>query len=88
MHIYKIYLKENQLKYNKIELKKFNEKTKVLYLGECYKSVENILEIALLLKPSNSFMFLEIETKEKGSKIQEKKYDLNAKMPKIFYINI
>ena len=43
LHIYKIYLKENQLKYNKIELKKFNEKTKVLYLGECYKSVENIL---------------------------------------------
>ena len=82
LHIYKIYLKENQLKYNKIELKKFNEKTKVLYLGECYKSVENILEIALLLKPSNSFMFLEIETKEKGSKIQEKKYDFKCQNAK------
>ena len=30
LHIYKIYLKDNQLTYNKIELKKYNEKTKVL----------------------------------------------------------
>ena len=82
LHIYKIYLKENQLKYNKIELKKFNEKTKVLYLGECFKSYENILEIALLLKPTNSFIFLEIDTKEKGSKNQEKKYEFKSENAK------
>ena len=76
LHIYKIYKKDNQLKYNKIELKKFNEKTKVLYLGEYFKSEENILEIELLLKPSNTFLFLEIDTNEKGSKIIEKEYEL------------
>lgn len=82
LHIFKIYLKDHQLKYNKIELRKFNEKTKVLYLGENYKTKENILEIALLFKPINSFMFLEIDTNEKGSKIVEKKYEFknqNAK---------
>ena len=78
MHIYKIYQKEQQLKYNKIELKRFNDKTKVLYLGENFKSDEDILEIALLLKPINSFMFLEIDVSEKGLKIEEKKYDFKC----------
>ena len=80
LHIYKIYKKDNQLKYNKIELKKFNEKTKVLYLGECFKTEENILEIELLLKPMNTFLFIEIDTNEKGSKIIEKEYE--SKSPK------
>ena len=78
LHIYKIYQKENQLKYNKIELKRFNDKTKVLYLGETYKPDENMLEIALLLKPLNIFMFLEIDVSEKGSKIEEKKYEFKS----------
>ena len=82
LHIYKIYLKDNQLKYNKIELKKYNEKTKVLYLGQCFKTEENILEIALLFKPSNCFMFLEIDTSEKSSKIIEKKYEFKNKNAK------
>lgn len=78
LHIYKIYKKDNQLKYNKIELKKFNEKTRVLYLGEYFKPEENILEIELLLKPMNTFLFLEIDTNEKGSKIIEKEYELKG----------
>ena len=82
MHIYKIYQKDNQLKYNKIELKKFNDKTKVLYLGEYFKSDENILEIALLLKPINTFMFLEIDVNEKCPKIVEKKYDCKCQNAK------
>ena len=86
LHIYKIYLKENQLKYNKIELKKFSEKTKVLYLGEYFKISENMLEIALLLKPLNNFIFLQIDTEEKCTKITEKKYEFkNAKYKNILY---
>ena len=75
LHIFKIYIKDNQLKYNKIELKKFNDKTKVLYLGEHYKKKENKLEIALLLKPLNNLMFLEIDTLDKNQKIEEKIYE-------------
>ena len=82
MHIYKIYMKEEQLKYNKIELKKFNDKTKVLYLGENYKVNEKILEISLLLKPMNVFMFLQIYTNEKSPKIEERKYEFNNKNSK------
>ena len=86
MHIYKIYLKDNQLKYNKIELKKFSEKTKVLYLGEYFKVSENLLEIALLLKPMNNFIFLQIDTEEKCTKITEKKYEFkNAKYKNLLY---
>ena len=86
LHIYKIYLKDNQLKYNKIELKKFSEKTKVLYLGEYFKVSENLLEIALLLKPMNNFIFLQIDTEEKCTKITEKKYEFkNAKYKNLLY---
>ena len=72
LHIYKIYIKDDQLKYNKIELKKFNDKTKVLYLGEHFIKEENKLEISLLLKPLNNLIFLEINTDEKRQKIEEK----------------
>ena len=82
LHIYKIYQKDGQLKYNKIELKKFNDKTKVLYLGENYKSNENILEISLLLKPMNVFMFLQISTDERYPKIEERKYEFIHKNAK------
>ena len=79
LHIYKIYQKDEQLKYNKIELKKFNDKTKVLYLGENHKAKDNILEISLLLKPMNVFMFLQISTDDKCPKIEERKYEFTNK---------
>ena len=76
LHIYKIYIKDNQLKYNKIELKKFNEKTKILYLGECFNKDENMVEIDLLLKPLNNLMVLEINADgNKMQKIEEKIYE-------------
>ena len=76
LHIYKIYIKDNQLKYNKIELKKFNEKTKILYLGECFNKDENMVEIDLLLKPLNNLMVLEINADDnKSQKIEEKIYE-------------
>ena len=75
LHIFKIYTKDNQLKYNKIELKKFSEKSKVLYLGEYYNEKENILEIDLLLKPMNNILILEINTDEKSQKVEEKIYE-------------
>ena len=76
LHIYKIYIKDNQLKYNKIELKKFNEKTKILYLGECFNKDENMVEIDLLLKPLNNLLVLEINADDnKMQKIEEKIYE-------------
>ena len=75
LHIFKIYTKDNQLKYNKIELKKFSEKSKVLYLGEYFNEKENILEIDLLLKPMNNILILEINTDEKSQKVEEKLYE-------------
>ena len=76
LHIYKIYIKDNQLKYNKIELKKFNEKTKILYLGECFNKDENMVEIDLLLKPLNNLMVLDINADDnKMQKIEEKIYE-------------
>ena len=77
MHIFKIYIKDNQLKYNKIELKKFNEKSKVLYLGEYYNKKENILEIDLLIKPMNNILILEKNTDEKSQKDEEKIYEFS-----------
>ena len=77
LHIFKIYIKDNQLKYNKIELKKFNEKSKVLYLGEYYNKKENILEIDLLIKPMNNILILEINTNEKSQKVDEKIYEFS-----------
>ena len=77
LHIFKIYIKDNQLKYNKIELKKFNEKSKVLYLGEYYNKKENMLEIDLLIKPMNNILILEINTDEKSQKVEEKIYEFS-----------
>ena len=85
LHIYKIYIKDNQIKYNKIELKKFNEKTKILYLGECFKEKENAIEIDLLLKPMNNLMVLEIPTDDKNQKINEKTFELKYNDKNIFH---
>ena len=85
LHIYKIYIKDNQIKYNKIELKKFNEKTKILYVGECFKEKENAIEIDLLLKPMNNLMVLEIPTDDKNQKINEKTFELKYNDKNIFH---
>ena len=56
----------------------------MLYLGEFFKVSEKMLEIALLLKPMNNFIFLQIDTEEKCTKITEKKYEFkNAKYKNI-----
>ena len=47
-----------------------------------FKPEENILEIELLLKPMNTFLFLGIDTNEKGSKIIEKEYEIKYKKAK------
>ncbi len=77
MHIYRIYLKDSLLKYNKINMKAFDKKTNVLYLGSSLKS--NILEIALLLKPKNKFYFISIFTNDGNKKLDEEEYSLDEK---------
>mgnify|MGYP006988881554 FL=1 len=77
IHIYRIYLKDTLLKYNKINMKAFDKKTTVLYLGSNIKS--NILEIASLLKPKNKFFFISISTNEVNKKPTEEEYSLGEK---------
>ena len=77
IHIYRIYLKDSLLKYNKISMKAFDKKTNVLYLGSNIKS--NILEIATLLKPKNKFHFISIFTNDVNKKLDEEEYSLNEK---------
>ena len=77
IHIYRIYLKDSLLKYNKINMKAFDKKTNVLYLGSNIKS--NILEIAILLKPKNKFHFISIFTNDVNKKLDEEEYSLDEK---------
>ena len=77
IHIYRIYLKDSLLKYNKINMKAFDKKTNVLYLGSNIKS--NILEIAILLKPKNKFHFISIFANDANKKLDEEEYSLNEK---------
>jgi len=77
IHIYRIYLKDSLLKYNKINMKAFDKKTNVLYLGSSIKS--NILEIAVLLKPKNKFYFISIFTNDVNRKLDEEEYSLDEK---------
>ena len=77
IHIYRIYLKDSLLKYNKINMKAFDKKTNVLYLGSNIKS--NILEIAMLLKPKNKFHFISIFTNDVNKKLEEEEYSLDEK---------
>ena len=85
LHIYKIYVKENQLKYNKVELKKFNEKTKALYLGEYFDKNKNVVEFEFILKPMNNLLILEINLDDKSQKIEEKIYEFENIYKNIFH---
>ena len=79
LHIFKIYEKNDTLKYNKIKVKNFTNQSKitVMYLGANILKKENILEIGLLLKPVNSFLFLPIDISDKNIKLEEKEYTID-----------
>ena len=61
IHFFKLYEKEEKLKYNKIKIKNFNNEINILYLGKNLNIGKNILEIKLLLKPNNIFYFIPID---------------------------
>ena len=77
LHIFKIYQKDDLLKYTKIRKKDLVNKAKVLYLGTKIKLNENIIEIALLLKPMTNFTFIPIDISEKNIKLDEKEYQID-----------
>ena len=64
MHFFKLYEKEDKLKYNKIKIKNFNNEISVLYLGKNLNIEKNILEINLLLKPNNTIYIIPINIKK------------------------
>ena len=75
LHIFKIYKKNEALKYNKIIQKNFenqNNKFKAMYLGKNLN--KNVLEIGLLLKPENIFLFINIDISDKNAKLEEDEY--------------
>ena len=79
MHFFKLYQKDEQLKYNKIKIKNFNNETDVLYLGKNLVKEKNILEIELLLKPDNSFYYIPIDITNENKKFEEKEFLLEKK---------
>ena len=79
LHFFKLYQKEDQLKYNKIKIKNFNNGTTLFYLGKNIMKVKNIIEIELLLKPSNNFYFIPINMTEPNKKLEEKEFILSDK---------
>ena len=76
LHVFKLYQKEDQLKYNKIKINNFNSETTVLYIGNNFSKETNILEIELLLKPLNCFYYIQIDIKNETKKLKEKEYKL------------
>ena len=72
LHFFKLYEKDDKLKYNKIKIKNFNTETKVVYLGHNILKEKDILEIGLLLKPANNFYFIPIDTTDENKKLEEK----------------
>ena len=77
LHIFKIYQKNETLKYNKITQKNFenkNNKFKAIYLGTTVNKNRNTLEIGLILKPENTFLFLNIDISDKNMKMEENEY--------------
>ena len=77
LHIFKIYQKNETLKYNKITQKNFenkNNKFKAMYLGTNVNKNRNILEIGLILKPENTFLFLNVDISDKNMKMEENEY--------------
>ena len=78
LNIFKIHEKDGKLIYQKIIIKNFDNKEKnfrPMYLGSNLNKNKNILEISLLLKPENTFLFISIDT-EKNRKREEYKIDL------------
>ena len=82
LHIFKIYIKDDKLKYTKIKMKNFS-KLKIIYLGSYIRKNENILEIGLLLKPSNIFNFIPIDINDQNSKLDEKNYTISKEKENI-----
>ena len=76
LHFFKLYKKEELLKYNKIKVKNFNKETSVSYISKNIIKNKNILEIELLLKPKNSFYFIPIDISDANKKLEEKEYYL------------
>ena len=72
MHFFKLYEKEDKLKYNKIKIKNFNNEISVLYLGKNLNIEKNILEINLLLKPNNTIYIIIIDINNENKKLEEK----------------
>ena len=79
IHFFKLYQKDDQLKYNKIKIKNFNNETDVLYLGKNLIKDKNILEIELLLKPNNCFYYIPIDITNENKKFEEKEFLLEKK---------
>ena len=79
LHFFKLYQKEEQLKYNKIKVKNFDKETNVIYIGKNLKLDKNVLEIELLLKPKNCFYFIPIDITDSNKKLEENEYNLNEK---------
>ena len=79
LHFFKLYQKEEQLKYNKIKVKNFDKETNVIYIGKNLKLDKNVLEIELLLKPKNCFYFIPIDITDSNKKLKENEYNLNEK---------
>ena len=76
LHFFKLYQKEEQLKYNKVKVKNFNKETNVIYIGKNIIKNENKLEIELLLKPKNSLYFIPIDISDANKKLEEREYNL------------
>ena len=76
LHVFKLYTKDDKLKYNKIKMKNFSN-AKIIYLGAYIRKQENILEIGLLLKPSNIFNYIPIDISEKNTKLNENNYTIS-----------
>ena len=79
LHFFKLYQKEEQLKYNKIKVKNFDKETNIIYIGKNLKLDKNVLEIELLLKPKNCFYFIPIDITDSNKKLEENEYNLNEK---------
>ena len=77
LHFFKLYQKEEQLKYNKIKIKNFSNETTILYIGKNYLKDKNILEVELLLKPNNYFCHISIDITNETKKIEDVEYKID-----------
>ena len=82
LNIFKVYQKDDNLKYIKVKMKNFdnnNKKFKTMYLGSNLEKNKNILIIKLILKPENIFLFIPIDTSDKNEKLEVKQYSIDSK---------